>query len=72
MMEMEKMHLNILWSFTKHLTILILIRLLCGTGGDRTRVRVGPYPSREAAEKARDRLKSLKLIIGEAAVVRSD
>jgi DedD protein len=41
-------------------------------GGDRTRVRVGPYPSREAAEKARDRLKSMKLIIGEAAVVRQD
>ena len=42
------------------------------TGGERTRVRVGPYPSREAAEKARDRLKSMKLIIGEAAVVRRD
>jgi DedD protein len=42
------------------------------TGGDRTRVRVGPYPSREAAEKARDRLQSMKLIIGEAAVVRRD
>jgi len=41
-------------------------------GGDRTRVRVGPYPSREAAEKARDRLKSMKLIIGDAAVVRQD
>jgi DedD protein len=39
-------------------------------GGDRTRVRVGPYPTREAAEKARDRLKALKLVIGEAAVVR--
>ena len=42
------------------------------TGGDRMRVRVGPYPSREAAEKARDRLQSMKLIIGDAAVVRSD
>jgi DedD protein len=41
-------------------------------GGDRTRVRVGPYPTRDAAEKARDRLKSMKLIIGEAAVVRRD
>ena len=41
-------------------------------GGDLTRVRVGPYPSREAAEKAADRLKSMKLIIGEASVVRSD
>jgi DedD protein len=39
-------------------------------GGDRTRVRVGPYASREAAERARDRLKARKLIIGEAAVVR--
>ena len=41
-------------------------------GGDRTRVRVGPYPTREAAEKARDRLKSLKLIIGDATIVRLD
>jgi DedD protein len=41
-------------------------------GGDRVRVRVGPYPSREAAEKARERLKSMKLVIGEAAVVRRD
>jgi DedD protein len=39
-------------------------------GGERTRVRVGPYPSREAAEKARDRLKALKLVVGEATVVR--
>jgi DedD protein len=30
--------------------------------GDKTRVRVGPYPSVEAAEKARDRLKALKLV----------
>ncbi len=42
------------------------------SGGDRTRVRVGPYPSREAAEKARERLKVRKLIIGDAAVVRQD
>jgi DedD protein len=41
-------------------------------GGDRTRVRVGPYASREAAEKARDRLKAKKLVIGETAVVRLD
>ena len=41
-------------------------------GGDRTRVRVGPYPTREAAEKAHDRLEAMKLIIGEAAVVRRD
>jgi DedD protein len=46
--------------------------LVKNAGGDRTRVRVGPYASREAAEKARDRLKSMKLIIGEAAVVRRD
>lgn len=46
--------------------------LLKNAGGDRTRVRVGPYPTRDAAEKARDRLKSMKLIIGEAAVVRRD
>lgn len=39
-------------------------------GGDRTRVRVGPYPSREAAEKARERLKTLKLVMGDATVVR--
>jgi cell division septation protein DedD len=35
-------------------------------------VRVGPYASRDAAEKARDRMKSMKLIIGDAAVVRRD
>jgi DedD protein len=46
--------------------------LVKSAGGDRTRVRVGPYPTREAAEKARDRLKAMKLIIGEAAVVRRD
>jgi DedD protein len=46
--------------------------LVKNAGGDRTRVRVGPYPTREAAEKARDRLKAMKLIIGEAAVVRRD
>jgi len=46
--------------------------LVKNPGGDRTRVRVGPYASREAAEKARERLKSMKLIIGEAAVVRRD
>jgi len=44
--------------------------LVKGAGGDRTRVRVGPYPSREAADKARDQLKSRKLIIGDATVVR--
>ena len=46
--------------------------LVKNAGGDRMRVRVGPYSSRDAAEKARDRLKSMKLIIGEAAVVRRD
>lgn len=46
--------------------------LVKNAGGDRTRVRVGPYPTREAADKARDRLKAMKLIIGEAAVVRRD
>lgn len=46
--------------------------LVRNSAGDRTRVRVGPYASRDAAEKARDRLKSMKLIIGEAAVVKRD
>ena len=46
--------------------------LVKNSGGDRLRVRVGPYPTRDAAEKARDRLRSMKLIIGEAAVVRRD
>ena len=46
--------------------------LVKNAAGDRTRVRVGPYASREAADKARDRLKTMKLIIGEAAVVRRD
>jgi DedD protein len=40
--------------------------------GERTRVRVGPYPTRDAAEKARDRLKSLKLTLGEPAVLKAD
>jgi DedD protein len=39
-------------------------------GGERTRVRVGPYDSREAAEKARQRMRSLKLLLGDATVVR--
>lgn len=39
-------------------------------GGQLTRVRVGAYPSREAAEKARDQLKARKLVIGEVSVVR--
>jgi DedD protein len=44
--------------------------LVKSSAGDRTRVRVGPYASRDAAEKARDRMKAMKLVIGEAAVVR--
>lgn len=40
------------------------------SSGERTRVRVGPYDSREAAEKARQRMRSLKLVIGDPAVVR--
>jgi DedD protein len=39
-------------------------------GGERTRVRVGPYASREAADKARERLVALKLVVGGASVVR--
>ena len=40
------------------------------SGAERTRVRVGPYDSREAAEKARQRMRALKLVIGDATVVR--
>jgi DedD protein len=39
------------------------------SNGERTRVRVGPYDSREAAEKARQRMRALKLVIGDATVV---
>ncbi len=46
--------------------------LVKSADGERTRVRVGPYPTREAADKARERLKSRKLVIGDAAVVRRD
>jgi len=39
--------------------------------GEKTRVRVGPYPSVEAAEKARERLRALKLMpVSDAKVVR--
>jgi len=39
--------------------------------GEKTRVRVGPYPSVEAAEKARERLRTLKLMpVSDAKVVR--
>jgi DedD protein len=42
------------------------------TQGEKTRVRVGPYPSVEVAEKARDRLKTLKLVFGnDARVMRA-
>lgn len=44
--------------------------LIKGSGGERTRVRVGPYPTREAAEQARTQLKARKLVIGDATVVR--
>jgi DedD protein len=37
--------------------------------GEKTRVRVGPYSSAEVAEKARARLKALKLTMGDARVV---
>jgi DedD protein len=39
------------------------------TNGERTRVRVGPYPTRAAAEDARERLKSRKLTFGEPTIV---
>jgi DedD protein len=35
--------------------------------GEQTRVRAGPFTSRDAAEKARDRLKSLGLEVGQVA-----
>jgi len=38
--------------------------------GERTRVRVGPYPTRAAAEEARERLKARKLTFGEPTIVR--
>ena len=40
------------------------------SGGKRTRVRVGPYPTRAAAEQARDRLKARKLTYGEPVIVK--
>lgn len=41
------------------------------TNGKRTRVRVGPYPTRAAAEDARDTLESRKLTFGKPAILRS-
>jgi DedD protein len=38
-----------------------------GPQGEQTRVRAGPFASRDAAEKARDRLKSLGLEVGQVA-----
>jgi DedD protein len=35
--------------------------------GEQTRVRAGPFSSRAAAEKARDRLKALGLEVGQVA-----
>ncbi len=40
------------------------------SGGKRTRVRVGPYPTRAAAEEASKRLKARKLTYGEPVIVR--
>ena len=40
------------------------------TQGERTRVRVGPYPTRAAAEDARKRLKRRKLTFGEPTIMR--
>jgi len=40
------------------------------SGGKRTRVRVGPYPTRSEALSARDRLKARKLTYGEPDIVR--
>lgn len=38
-----------------------------GQQGEQTRVRAGPFPSRGAAEKARDKLKSLGMDVGQVA-----
>jgi len=38
-----------------------------GQQGDQTRVRAGPFSSRGAAEKARDKLKSLGMDVGQVA-----
>ena len=44
-------------------------QLVSTTNGERTRVRVGPYPTRAAAEEARERLKARKLTFGEPTIV---
>lgn len=41
------------------------------SGGKRTRVRVGPYPTRAAAEEASKTLKARKLTYGEPVIVKS-
>lgn len=40
---------------------------MTGQQGEQTRVRAGPFASRSAAEKARDKLKSLGLEVGQVA-----
>ncbi|UCD69794.1 MAG: SPOR domain-containing protein [Betaproteobacteria bacterium] len=44
--------------------------LVITSDGKRTRVRVGPYPTRAAALQARDRLMARKLTYGEPDIVR--
>lgn len=44
--------------------------VISSPAGTRTRVRVGPYGSRQDAENARETLRSRKLVIGDATVVR--
>lgn len=44
--------------------------VISSPAGTRTRVRVGPYDSRQDAENARETLRSRKLVIGDATVVR--
>ena len=44
-------------------------QIVSTTNGERTRVRVGPYPTRAAAEEARERLKARKLNFGEPTIV---
>lgn len=40
---------------------------VAGPKGEQTRVRAGPFPSKAAAEKAREKLKSLGLTVGQVA-----
>ena len=41
-----------------------------GQQGEQTRVRAGPFASRDAAEKARDKLKTLDLEVGQVVAQR--